>query len=188
VKVHARTDLGGPYGNGTESVAVAEKTVPEDGRASVPLELEGGEKPPMNLYKNKEPYVGTIESVERIVGPNSPGETCHVVINHAGNMPYWEGQSYGIIPPGTKINSKGKEVPHGVRLYSIGSTRYGDGFDGFDGLFVGRDRIRLAPVGAGPGGREMRTGGFTGCSDRFLSRLGCSLIDPSDQSPSFWPR
>jgi ferredoxin--NADP+ reductase len=138
VKVHARTDLGGPYGNGTESVAVAEKTVPEDGRASVPLELEEGEKPPMNLYKNKEPYVGTIESVERIVGPNSPGETCHIVINHAGNMPYWEGQSYGIIPPGTKINSKGKEVPHGVRLYSIGSTRYGDGFDGKTASFCVR--------------------------------------------------
>ena len=45
-------------------------------------------------------------------------------------MPFWEGQSYGVIPPGTKINSKGKEVPHGVRLYSIASTRYGDSFDG----------------------------------------------------------
>jgi ferredoxin--NADP+ reductase len=31
---------------------------------------------------------------------------------------------------GTKINSKGKEVPHGVRLYSIASSRYGDFFDG----------------------------------------------------------
>ena len=31
---------------------------------------------------------------------------------------------------GTKINSKGKEVPHGVRLYSIASSRYGDSFDG----------------------------------------------------------
>jgi hypothetical protein len=31
---------------------------------------------------------------------------------------------------GTKVNSKGKEVPHGVRLYSIASSRYGDGYDG----------------------------------------------------------
>ena len=31
---------------------------------------------------------------------------------------------------GTKINSKGKEVAHGVRLYSIASSRYGDAFDG----------------------------------------------------------
>jgi ferredoxin--NADP+ reductase len=28
------------------------------------------------------------------------------------------------------MNSKGKEVPHGVRLYSIASSRYGDAFDG----------------------------------------------------------
>lgn len=31
---------------------------------------------------------------------------------------------------GTKVNSKGKEVPHGVRLYSIASSRYGDEYDG----------------------------------------------------------
>ncbi len=31
---------------------------------------------------------------------------------------------------GTKINSKGKEVPHGTRLYSIASSRYGDAFNG----------------------------------------------------------
>jgi hypothetical protein len=31
---------------------------------------------------------------------------------------------------GTKVNSRGKEVPHGVRLYSIASSRYGDNFDG----------------------------------------------------------
>ena len=31
---------------------------------------------------------------------------------------------------GTKINSRGKEMPHGVRLYSIAASRYGDKFDG----------------------------------------------------------
>ena len=31
---------------------------------------------------------------------------------------------------GTKINSKGKEVPETVRLYSIASSRYGDAHDG----------------------------------------------------------
>lgn len=31
---------------------------------------------------------------------------------------------------GTKINAKGKEVQHATRLYTIASTRYGDGFDG----------------------------------------------------------
>jgi ferredoxin--NADP+ reductase len=65
----------------------------------VPLDLESAKEPPLNTYKPKGPYTATIVSVERAVGPNAPGETCHVVIDHGGNVPYWEGQSYGIIPP-----------------------------------------------------------------------------------------
>lgn len=64
-----------------------------------PLELEEGNEPPLNLYKPKGPYTATIVSVERLVGAKAPGETCHIVIDHGGNVPYWEGQSYGVIPP-----------------------------------------------------------------------------------------
>lgn len=75
---------------------------------------------PLNTYKNKEPHIGKIVSVKRIVGPDATGETCDIVISHGGKMPYWEGQSYGVLPPG--INPKtGK--PQGVRLYSIASSR-----------------------------------------------------------------
>ena len=42
-------------------------------------------------------------------------------------MPYWEGQSYGVIPPGTNPKN-GK--PNSVRLYSIASSRYGDDMTG----------------------------------------------------------
>ena len=42
-------------------------------------------------------------------------------------MPYWEGQSYGVLPPGTNPKN-GK--PHTVRLYSIASSRYGDDMSG----------------------------------------------------------
>lgn len=93
-----------------------------------PLYLEDAKEPPLNLYKPKEPYTATIVSVERLVGPKAPGETCHIVIDHGGNVPYWEGQSYGVIPPGE--NPKKPGAPHNVRLYSIASTRYGDSFDG----------------------------------------------------------
>lgn len=85
---------------------------------------------PINTWKNKAPLKAVVKSVERIVGPNATGETCHIVIEHKGEAPYWEGQSYGVIPPGTKVNARGKEVKHGARLYSIASTRYGDTFDG----------------------------------------------------------
>jgi len=44
-----------------------------------------------------------------------------------GKMPYWEGQSYGVIPPG--INPK-NDKPYTNRLYSIASTRYGDDMKG----------------------------------------------------------
>ncbi|KAG9439132.1 hypothetical protein H6P81_019297 [Aristolochia fimbriata] len=93
-----------------------------------PLTLEDAKDPPINTFKPKEPYTATIVSVERIVGPKAPGETCHIVIDHGGNVPYWEGQSYGVIPPGE--NPKKPGSPNNVRLYSIASTRYGDAFDG----------------------------------------------------------
>ena len=84
----------------------------------------------MNTFSPKAPFKAKVVSVERIVGPKATGETCHIVIQTDGKIPFVEGQSYGVIPPGTKINSKGKEVPHGTRLYSIAASRYGDNFDG----------------------------------------------------------
>jgi len=82
---------------------------------------------PINTYKNKSPFVGKITSVKRIVGPKATGETCDIVIDHEGKMPYWEGQSFGVIPPGTNPKN-GK--PNSVRLYSIAASRYGDDMSG----------------------------------------------------------
>lgn len=83
-------------------------------------------KIPLNLFRPNNPYTATVLYNEPIVGPNAPGETKHMVFNHEGNVPYLEGQSIGVIPPG--IDAKGK--PHKVRLYSIASTRHGDFGDG----------------------------------------------------------
>ncbi|CEM11286.1 unnamed protein product [Vitrella brassicaformis CCMP3155] len=82
---------------------------------------------PVNTYGKKAPCIGKVVSVKRIVGEKATGETCHIIIDHDGKMPYWEGQSYGVIPPG--INPKNGK-PQGVRLYSIASTRYGDDMTG----------------------------------------------------------
>jgi len=82
---------------------------------------------PINTYKNKAPFTGKIISVKRIVGAAATGETCDIVMSHGGKMPYWEGQSYGVIPPGTNPKN-GK--PNSVRLYSIASSRYGDDMTG----------------------------------------------------------
>jgi len=85
---------------------------------------------PVNVYKNKAPFTGKVVSTKRIVGPKATGETCHIVIDHQGDFPYWEGQSWGVIPPGTR-EKDGK--PHSVRLYSIASSRYGDDMSGKTG-------------------------------------------------------
>jgi len=82
---------------------------------------------PVNTYKNKSPGTAKVTSVKRIVGPKATGETCHIIMDHEGKIPYWEGQSYGIIPPGQNPKN-GK--PNNVRLYSIASSRYGDDMTG----------------------------------------------------------
>merc|ERR1719480_304882 len=82
---------------------------------------------PVNTWKNKAPYTAKVVSCKRIVGPEATGETCHIIFDHKGEMPYWEGQSYGVLAPG--INPKNGK-PHTVRLYSIASSRYGDDMTG----------------------------------------------------------
>merc|ERR1712071_653582 len=85
---------------------------------------------PVNVWKNKAPFTGKVVSTKRIVGPQATGETCHIIIDHNGDFPYWEGQSWGVIPPGTR-EKDGK--PHSVRLYSIASSRHGDDMTGKTG-------------------------------------------------------
>lgn len=38
-------------------------------------------------------------SVKTITGPKATGETCHIIIETNGQIPFVEGQSYGVIPP-----------------------------------------------------------------------------------------
>ncbi|KAJ8606760.1 hypothetical protein CTAYLR_009555 [Chrysophaeum taylorii] len=77
---------------------------------------------PMNAVGKKDPLAGTVRSVTRAIGADAPGDICHVVIHTRGKLPYVEGQSVGVLPPG--LDAKGR--PHQPRLYSIASTRYGD--------------------------------------------------------------
>ena len=54
---------------------------------------------PLNTFSPKKSFTGKVVSVEKIVGPKATGETYNVVIETNGDIPYWEGQSYGVIPP-----------------------------------------------------------------------------------------
>ncbi|WIA41673.1 hypothetical protein OEZ86_009022 [Tetradesmus obliquus] len=100
---------------------------------SVNLENLGraeGQTFPLNLYGGKKPsFVGKVVSIERLGGRDKERDVSHIVID-TGGVPFVEGQSFGVQPPGTKLNSRGVEVPQHVRLYSIASSRYGDSGDG----------------------------------------------------------
>jgi ferredoxin--NADP+ reductase len=96
----------------------------------------------VNTYKNKTPFTGKVVSTKRIVGPKATGETCHIIIDHEGDFPYIEGQSWGVIPPGTRAKD-GK--PHAVRLYSIASSRYGDDMTGKTGSLCVRRATYWCP-------------------------------------------
>ncbi|CDM96977.1 MAG: phycobilisome linker polypeptide [Limnospira sp. PMC 1291.21] len=81
---------------------------------------------PVNIYKPKNPYIGKCLSNEELVREGGTGTVRHLIFDiSGGDLRYLEGQSIGIIPPGTDNNGK----PHKLRLYSIASTRHGDHVD-----------------------------------------------------------
>lgn len=78
---------------------------------------------PVNIYRPKDPYVGKAVDNIRLTPEDSPNDVRHVVLDLSeGSLRYIEGQSIGIVPPGTDANGK----PHKLRLYSIASSRIGD--------------------------------------------------------------
>jgi ferredoxin--NADP+ reductase len=83
---------------------------------------------PVNLYKPKDPFLGTVTENYSLVGEGAIGRVNHITFDLSGGNPqlhYVEGQSIGIIPDGTDANGK----PHKLRLYSIASTRHGDNLE-----------------------------------------------------------
>lgn len=82
---------------------------------------------PVNLYKPKSPFVGTVTENYSLLSEGAIGRVQHITFDLSGGDPqlhYVEGQSIGIIPEGEDANGK----PHKLRLYSIASTRHGDNY------------------------------------------------------------
>ena len=78
---------------------------------------------PMHLHKQKEPLIGKVVSVHSLLRPQGVGDVCNIIINHSGKLPFYEGQSCGVTPPGLNLRT-GKLYTN--RLYSMASTRYGE--------------------------------------------------------------
>ncbi|NCR17520.1 MAG: ferredoxin-NADP reductase [Microcystis aeruginosa LL13-03] len=81
---------------------------------------------PVNIYRPNQPFIGKCIENYALVDEGGIGIVQHVTFDlSGGDLRYLEGQSIGIIPPGSDANGK----PHKLRLYSIASTRHGDKLD-----------------------------------------------------------
>lgn len=80
-------------------------------------------KPRINLFNRSNPAVAKVVGNFRITDVKAESDVRHIVLDFGATaFPVLEGQSLGIIVPGT--DEKGK--PHVIRLYSVASPRDGE--------------------------------------------------------------
>lgn len=80
-------------------------------------------KPTVNLYTLGKPAIAKVQGSYRLTSEESGSEVRHVILDlGAQPFPVLEGQSVGIIPPGTDAGGK----PYLPRLYSVSSPRDGE--------------------------------------------------------------
>ncbi|GGD44824.1 benzoyl-CoA 2,3-epoxidase subunit BoxA [Sinisalibacter lacisalsi] len=80
-------------------------------------------KPTVNLYTIGKPATAKVTGNFRLTAEGSDNDVRHIILDFGGQpMPVLEGQSIGIIPPGTDADGK----PHLPRLYSVSSPRDGE--------------------------------------------------------------
>jgi len=112
------------------SSAAEQITAPEPGTVAFNSAQYGATTPPWsaahaytNLYPPKLPTTATVVGNFNCTEAGYENQTHHIVLDF-GAMPFpvLEGQSIGIIPPGTDANGK----PHFARQYSIASPRNGE--------------------------------------------------------------
>lgn len=93
--------------------------------------------PYLNLYTLKTPATATIAGNYRLTAADAQSDIHHIVLDFGSQVfPILEGQSIGIIPPGTDANGK----PHYMRMYSVASPRSGER-DGYNNLSLTVKRV-----------------------------------------------
>jgi len=79
-------------------------------------------KPRINLFNRGRPARATLTGNLRLTAAHTTSDVRHLILDIATPFPVLEGQSIGVIPPGTDANGR----PHAMRLYSIASARDGE--------------------------------------------------------------
>ncbi|MCB1363844.1 MAG: benzoyl-CoA 2,3-epoxidase subunit BoxA [Rhodobacteraceae bacterium] len=90
------------------------------GKAKAPATAS---KATINLYNQGKPAEARVQGNYRLTDPGSDADVRHIILDLGGQpFPVLEGQSVGIIPPGTDADGN----PHLPRLYSVSSPRDGE--------------------------------------------------------------
>ena len=80
-------------------------------------------KPTVNLYNRGKPAKATVAGNFRLTHADADSDVRHIILDFGDQpFPVLEGQSIGIVTPGTTADGK----PHLVRLYSVASARDGE--------------------------------------------------------------
>ena len=123
-----------PENKSSESISSEIKTVPPKTEENTKIDQKPLNKMkhadvPVNTYRPKTPFIGTVKENYSLLKEGAIGRVNHITFDLSGGDPflnYVEGQSVGIMAAGEDTNGK----PHKLRLYSIASTRHGDNFEG----------------------------------------------------------
>lgn len=93
------------------------------GTGGKPVAPASAAKPSVNLYNRSKPAIATVQGNFRLTDEEAESDVRHVILDLGDTVfPVVEGQSIGVIAPGT--DSSGK--PHVARLYSVASPRDGE--------------------------------------------------------------
>ncbi len=128
------SDAINPENKSSASISSEIKTVPPKTEENTKIDQKPLNKMkhadvPVNTYRPKTPFVGTVKENYSLLKEGAIGRVNHITFDLSGGDPflnYVEGQSVGIMAAGEDTNGK----PHKLRLYSIASTRHGDDFEG----------------------------------------------------------
>jgi benzoyl-CoA 2,3-dioxygenase component A len=93
------------------------------GSGGKPVAPASASKPVVNLFTRSKPAIATVQGNYRITAAGSSSDVRHIVLSFGATVfSVLEGQSIGIVGPGTRPDGR----PHDVRLYSIASSRDGE--------------------------------------------------------------
>jgi benzoyl-CoA 2,3-epoxidase subunit A len=133
----------------------AEASAGQGGAVAAPWSAE---EPYVNLHTLAQPAIATVTGNFALTAANASSDIRHIVLDFGATaFPVLEGQTIGIVPPGTDAQGR----PHYVRLYSVASPREGER-PGYNNVALTVKRVTADHAGAA----------VKGVASNFLCDLG----------------